>query len=135
MLWQPTGTSASPLTGDFRRALQTLIDAITLRDIDLYALTVGTGQAPCIRVGDGPPVVGRDAVIEAMRLWFADGSWSYSPTVMWTFEQDRTAFAMLEVSFAARDRRGWSPIEHQEHQLLVFQRLDDGWRLILDHRT
>lgn len=125
MLWQPPFAkgAASPLTGDFRRALQTHIDAIVLRDIDLYALTLGNGDAPCLRLGDGAPVVGRDAILETIQAWFNDTPWSYLPTVMWTFEQERTAVALLEMS---KERRAL--------QLLVFQRPHDGWRLVLDHR-
>ena len=135
MLWQPTTTdgSASPLTGDFRRALQTLIDAIALRDVDLYALTLGQGEAPCMRQGDGAPMIGRDAIIESVKAWFAEKSWSYYPTVLWTFELERTAMALLDITYSTRNDRG-SIAEKRGLQLLVFQRPHDGWRLILDHR-
>lgn len=122
------------MTGDFRRALQTHIDAIALRDIDLYALTLGKGDTPCLRLADDPPMLGRDAILESVRTWFADTSWSYFPTVLWTFEQERTAIAMLQVSFSTREVRG-TAAEKRALQLLVFQRPYDGWRLILDQRS
>lgn len=134
-LWQTGMDSAlAPLTGDFRRTLQTHIDAIALRDIDLYGLILGPDDTPCVQQGDGPPIIGREAVLSAVRASFADSSRTYHPTILWTFEEERTAIAMLEVTITSNGtREATSP--SRRLQLLVFQRPRDGWRLVLDHRV
>ena len=130
MIWHMGVESAAPsLTSDFRRTLQMHIDAIVLRDIELYGLTLGPDDTPCLRQGNEEPVMGRDAIVAAMEKWFADRSLAFHHRVLWTFEQERTAIAMLELMYTS------SGEPRRELQLLVFQRPRDGWRLVLDHRV
>lgn len=129
---QPIDSHPRPITGDFRRVLQTHLDAIALRDADLYALTIAADDGPCMRQDGCEPVFGRDAIVAAVRTWFADKSWRYIPTVLWTLEQPSTALALLEVSYIERD--GSAQIhEETRMQMLVFQRRAGNWRLVFDH--
>lgn len=128
---QPIESHPRPLTGDFRRVLQAHLDSVALRDTDLYAMTIAD-DSPCMRQVGREPVFGRDAIIAAVREWFADKTWRYVPTVLWTLEQPLTALALLEVNYLERDG---SVLVHEEvrMQMLVFQRRGGTWRLVFDH--
>lgn len=129
---QPIDSHPRPLTGDFRRVLQCHLDAIALRDADLYAMTLAADDGPCLRQDGRDPIFGREAIVDAVRAWFADKSWRYIPTVLWTLEQPSTALALLEVNYIERDRAA-RVHEEKRMQLLVFQRRAGSWRLVFDH--
>lgn len=126
----PVHDAPATLTGDFRRTLQTHLDSIALRDIDLYSLTIASGDIPCAKQSNSVMLHGRDAIVEATREWFADRRWSYLTQIVWTLELQDTAIAVLDVAYIVKEPA--APVEHRLTQMLVFHRRRDGWRLMFD---
>ena len=78
---------------------------------------------------DGAAIVGRDAIVEAHRGWFASGDWTFSPSVLLERESDRLGFALLDVVY----REGTTT--RRFLLSVVFAAEDGTWRLLYDQNT
>lgn len=113
----------------FPEALDDHFAAIATRDIERFAATISGDIDTRVIAPDGGAIVGREAIVEAHRGWFATGGWTFSPHVLFARESDGLGFALLEVDYVedGAARRFLLSI--------VFLREDDTWRLLFDQNT
>ncbi len=111
----------------FETALNEHLAAISSRDIERFAKTLH----PDVRlVGPtGSIVHGYDDAVAAHHGWFAEGGWTFEPSVLWSGERDDAAWALTSVRYTVPNKLDRFLL------FLLFVRTDDTWKLIYDQNT
>ncbi len=111
----------------FETALNEHLSAISSRDIERFAKTLH----PDVRlVGPtGSIIQGYDDAVAAHRGWFAEGGWSFEPSVLWSGERGDTAWALTSVRYTVPNKLDRFLL------FLLFVRAGDTWKLIYDQNT
>lgn len=111
----------------FSQALAEHLDAIAHRDIDRFAKTL---HRDVRLIGPtGSIIEGHDDAVAAHRGWFIEGGWVFEPSVIWTDERERAAWALTSIRYS-------TPKALSRFLLfLLFVKDDDGWKLLYDQNT
>lgn len=117
---------------DARDAIKHHVEAITGRDLDVYAATLHDDVLLILPTGTS--FVGKDAVVDFHREFFADPDWTQDLTEKVVTVGEHTARALYEVDYTDVDRTG-APVRTQFLVGLVFARVGAEWLLLHDQCT
>ncbi|GIM95395.1 YybH family protein [Paractinoplanes toevensis] len=123
------------MTGDnreFDAAVERHLAAVGGRDLDGYLATVHD-DVSLVLLG-GRIVVGKAAVGEFHREWFADPDWSWRLTPLHRATTGGTGAVLFAVDYHDLDQTG-APYTMRYLLGLTFARLDAGWLLLHDQNT
>ena len=117
---------------DLSATLVRHLEAIRMRDLELYRSTLSADDDICVMLRDGIQLRGQAAIMKALEQEFNDATWSSDTEVIWQVETKATAIVVLRVDVYDRDE-GARMRHRQYKEVLVFSNRADGWRLVFDH--
>lgn len=117
---------------DARTAIGRHLETITGRDLDAYAATLHDDVVVVLPTGN--TFVGKAAVVDFHRDFFADPDWTQTLTEQVVTVGADTARALYEVDYSDVDQDG-APIRTQFLLGLVFARAGADWLLLHDQCT
>jgi ketosteroid isomerase-like protein len=114
-----------------REALDEHLGALQARDVDRFAVTLGSDAA--VVDGAGAIVRGTDAVLASHAAWFAvPHAWTFDYDVVFTREMGDAGLALIDVKY--REMPDAAPARFLLS--LVFERDDDGTlKFVYDQNT
>jgi len=115
-----------------REAIARHLETITARDVDGYATTLHDDIV--LVLPTGTTMVGKAAVVDFHREFFADPDWTQDLTERTTTVGEHTARVLFEADYRDVDAAG-APVHKQYLVGLVFARVGDEWLLLHDQCT
>jgi ketosteroid isomerase-like protein len=117
---------------DARRAIEHHLETITGRDLDGYAATLHDDVV--LVLPSGRTFVGKPAVVDFHREFFADPDWTQQLTERTTTVGEHTARALFDADYRDVDPAG-APVHQRFLVGLVFARVGEEWLLLHDQCT
>ncbi|MBV8245107.1 MAG: nuclear transport factor 2 family protein [Candidatus Eremiobacteraeota bacterium] len=118
---------------DFRTVLAIYLRAIQKRNVDVYMSTLSQHD-PVVMLDDGLQLHGRVEIRRAQEQWFADPSWTYRAALLWTYESNKDALAVLSVRYDDFDERGCPRTRIYQHTI-AFAFEIRGWKIVFERYT
>lgn len=115
---------------EFDELLERHLAAVPERDLDTYAATLA--EDVTVIFPNGQEVVGREAVVDFHREWFADDQWIWEPEIIESHAASG-GLANALVRYTYRDTPDGEP--RQRWLALHFRNDGDGWLLYHDQNT
>jgi uncharacterized protein (TIGR02246 family) len=118
-----------------RATLETHLQAINARDLDTLMSTVTEGAKLTTILPNGAVLTTREQYRELHVAWFEDTGWRMVFDIEDVERMGDMGIARVRYDSQARDEGGEYASKRIAQLTLVFQRQQDGWRLVYDQNT